>query len=680
MKKKWTALLLALAITIPNIAGMSSLAMETAPVQETPAAEEGALPEEAVSAEEASPTEKNAGAEAPAAEAVPAEGEASSEEAAVQAEPEGRNIRVKNFLTVVTAGGLEVKVTLPQGEFEDGTVLRVEEITDASRISDISEAIAEESGKHVSEMIPLDMAVLKDGEELSFPQDKLRVEITADKDHPLDRARGEVYHFDSDETGEVSLEESTVSGDTVSFEVEHFSVIAWTTLTDADNATYYGTWNDATKTITFTSEQPDEGTSEPIENIRDFIQKYRAEVEIIDFRTDVKLKPEANENTFLFSGCAKLENIVNLNRVDTSEVTNMAEMFSDCKALKGVDLSSFDTSKVERMTSMFRNCESLKTIDFSNFDTSNVSSMSYMFQNCKNLVSLDLSYFYTPSFSKDSWQSAESMFRYCSSLESLDISNFETDVDDNMYQTFAGCVALKKLTLGSKITHKKNTVPDTFLSGIWQKEDGTTAFADELFGDPIIMPGTWTRTDVGGEGHYYRSDGSLDKENMWEVHSPADRFTGYCINLNRSGVGGYLDRTVMTNDLDIELLLHGNPDVKISTGYQPLGNNLREAMITLAYFGFPNDAALMQERYGLSDAEFMNVTQNAIWDFVDRYDAKAGPSVFAKDPAKLQAYNELLSHRFAEIPNGDKYLLFIYKSQEDDRRSERINRGHDIKW
>ena len=78
---------------------------------------------------------------------------------------------------------------------------------------------------------------------------------------------------------------------------------------------------------------------------------------------------------------------------DTSNVTNMREMFAYCTALESIDLSMFDTSKVEDMVAMFGLCSSLKTLDLSNFNTSQVRNMRAMFAYCYDLEVLDISSF-----------------------------------------------------------------------------------------------------------------------------------------------------------------------------------------------------------------------------------------------------------------------------------------------
>ena len=80
----------------------------------------------------------------------------------------------------------------------------------------------------------------------------------------------------------------------------------------------------------------------------------------------------------LFYGWKILEKI-DFQNIDTSQVTDMVQMFCDCSSLTALDLSNFDTSRVTKMMSMFCDCSSLTVLDVSNFDTSQETTMRYMF-------------------------------------------------------------------------------------------------------------------------------------------------------------------------------------------------------------------------------------------------------------------------------------------------------------
>ena len=95
----------------------------------------------------------------------------------------------------------------------------------------------------------------------------------------------------------------------------------------------------------------------------------------------------------MFSECYELTSITFGDNFDTSNVTDMSCMFQNCEALESLDLSKFDTSEVMDMSSMFFNCYALESLDLSKFDTSEVMNMNSMFSNCYALTSLDLTGF-----------------------------------------------------------------------------------------------------------------------------------------------------------------------------------------------------------------------------------------------------------------------------------------------
>ena len=70
---------------------------------------------------------------------------------------------------------------------------------------------------------------------------------------------------------------------------------------------------------------------------------------------------------------------LNLSNFDTSQVTNMSQMFALMSNLTTLDLSSFDTSQVTNMGLMFYSMTNLVTLDLSNFNTSKVTNMNDMF-------------------------------------------------------------------------------------------------------------------------------------------------------------------------------------------------------------------------------------------------------------------------------------------------------------
>ena len=112
-----------------------------------------------------------------------------------------------------------------------------------------------------------------------------------------------------------------------------------------------------------------------------------------------------------------LKSITGMNYLNTSEVTQMKQMFLGCP-LESIDVSHFNTSKVTNMAAMFTICKNLKNIDLSSFDTSNVTDgydgFIMMFFGCSSLTSLDLR-----TFVFSSGVSTSMMFNDCSALQKL---------------------------------------------------------------------------------------------------------------------------------------------------------------------------------------------------------------------------------------------------------------------
>ena len=150
-----------------------------------------------------------------------------------------------------------------------------------------------------------------------------------------------------------------------------------------------------------------------------------------------------------FAGCVNLTDIEGWENLNTSEVTHMNFMFSDCRQLtnEDLDLSNFDTQKVNFFSFMFQGCTSLTTIDLGSIDTSAAEWLNDIFSGCTNLTSLDLSKFNTKAASH-----FEMMFYNCSSLKEINLSNFEISSSATTGHMFEGCSSLKKLSVPTGIT------------------------------------------------------------------------------------------------------------------------------------------------------------------------------------------------------------------------------------
>ena len=141
----------------------------------------------------------------------------------------------------------------------------------------------------------------------------------------------------------------------------------------------------------------------------------------------------------MFCGCSSLTEL-DVSGFDTTNVANMSWMFANCGSLTELDVSGFDTANVAFMGGMFCGCSSLTVLDVSGLDTANVAYMGEMFRDCSSLTELDVSGFDTADVTN-----MGGMFRDCSSLTALDVSGFDTANVTNMGEMFRGCSSLTAL-------------------------------------------------------------------------------------------------------------------------------------------------------------------------------------------------------------------------------------------
>ena len=159
----------------------------------------------------------------------------------------------------------------------------------------------------------------------------------------------------------------------------------------------------------------------------------------------------------MFSDCEKLTNL-DVHNFDTSQVTNMTGMFSQCSELSSLDVTSFNTSLVFDMNEMFYGCSKLSSLDVNSFDTSQVTAMRGMFFGCSSLTDLDLR-----SFDTSQVASMSGMFSGCSNLTDLDLRSFDTSQVTSMWEMFSSCGKLKNLDVSSFDTSSVTTMDSMFL-------------------------------------------------------------------------------------------------------------------------------------------------------------------------------------------------------------------------
>ena len=221
-----------------------------------------------------------------------------------------------------------------------------------------------------------------------------------------------------------------------------------------------------------------------------------------------------------FQGCENLTNIEGIEYLNTSQVTDMHNMFYNCYHLQTTDFSGFDTRKVKDMSYMFYNCDSLKSLDISNFNTSEVTDMRGMFDSCIGLTSLDLSHLNTSKVSV-----MASMFQSCINLLSVNLSGWDTRNVKSMTRMFKRCHSLKTLDLSGFDTREKTcTMGDMFNTC----KELTTIFVSDKFA---------VGTGDTGDGTMFqgcnklKGANALDKNNQQTGIDNANYKTGYFTKL-----------------------------------------------------------------------------------------------------------------------------------------------------
>ena len=155
-------------------------------------------------------------------------------------------------------------------------------------------------------------------------------------------------------------------------------------------------------------------------------RRYNNNKSFLDL-TDLDISELDNLSSIFFE-LYSLE-VVNISGWDTSNVTTMAYMFSQCKNLKNIiGIENLDVSKLEKANFMFDSCENLVELDLTNWNPISLENMSYMFYLCSNLkIIKNIENWQLPNI-KD----VNHMFSSCTKLD-VDLSNWDfTKIKDSL--------------------------------------------------------------------------------------------------------------------------------------------------------------------------------------------------------------------------------------------------------
>ena len=143
--------------------------------------------------------------------------------------------------------------------------------------------------------------------------------------------------------------------------------------------------------------------------------------------------------------------------IDTSNITDMSEMFYMCYSITDLTLNTFNTSNVTNMYGMFTGASYLTYLDLNSLDTSNVTDIRSMFSSCTGLKTLkvgDLDISKVKSFYQ--------LFNQCSALSSFDANKWDVSHVTNFQATFYGCKGFTELDLSNWHTTSATTMQQMF--------------------------------------------------------------------------------------------------------------------------------------------------------------------------------------------------------------------------
>ena len=211
---------------------------------------------------------------------------------------------------------------------------------------------------------------------------------------------------------------------------------------------------------------------------------------------------------------------VDVSNWDLSNLTDVSAMFQESNISEVVWINTWkNTSNITNMADMFKESRNLKSVDFGNFDASGVQTMNNMFNECDGLTTLDLWGIDTRNV-----KNMSAMFAWSDNLEEIDLSSWNTESVTNMLQMFVACPKLKTIYATDKFTTTNTTISDAM-----------------FFLDTVLVGWKWTtyteshtnkeyaRIDEGtsNPGYFTKANTITYNLNGWERESGNEWRTAY---------------------------------------------------------------------------------------------------------------------------------------------------------
>ena len=157
---------------------------------------------------------------------------------------------------------------------------------------------------------------------------------------------------------------------------------------------------------------------------------------------------------FMFYNCMQLSSL-KIFKLTDSRVLLMESMFSNCWNLQSLDVADWNVSNVTDMSNMFLSCQRLSFLNVADWNVSNVTNMKGMFNECFKLPSLDVS-----GWDVSKVRNMENMFSDCLQLQFTpsNLSGWDVSNVTNMHSMFANCHDLSSLDLANWNMQKVNDI------------------------------------------------------------------------------------------------------------------------------------------------------------------------------------------------------------------------------
>lgn len=169
------------------------------------------------------------------------------------------------------------------------------------------------------------------------------------------------------------------------------------------------------------------------------------DTDTIYYYTEAKLIYLNENSSSLFRRFRALENIKDLNYLDSSKVVDLSYLFNFSQVLTNIDgLETWDVSNVKNMSNLLTSCLNLENINaLKTWKTDSLVNIKSAFARCEKLTSLEPLKNWNMSHISDFTQ----LFYMCKTIENLSgLNNWDVSNVTTLNQTFSNCWQLKDIS------------------------------------------------------------------------------------------------------------------------------------------------------------------------------------------------------------------------------------------